>query len=133
MAGNTATICVTTFRAEWDAGVPMVELCERWTITKDQLIRLKTVWELPLRHDRARKREPKLRISRAELRASEASCDLAPAIAAAAAKEREGWTLEVEHSRRGSRSGAPEKRMPKILTMRSIQAAMRHLCDDELC
>lgn len=131
MAGNTATICVATFRAEWDAGVPMVALCQRWTITKDQLIRLKAVWELPLRHDRARKREPKLRISRAELRASEASCDLAPAIAAAAAKEREGWTLEVEHSRRGSHSGGPGDRTPRILPLGNIQAAMRDFCDDE--
>ena len=131
VAGNTATICVATFRADWDAGVPMVDLCQRWTITKDQLIRLKTVWNLPLRHDRARKREPVTRVSRAELRASEASCDLAPAIAAAAAKERQAWTLEIEHSRRGSHSGGAVDRMPKVLSLRTLADSAASLERDE--
>jgi hypothetical protein len=131
MRGNTATICVTTFRAQWDAGMPMVQLCQAWTITKDQLIRLKTVWDLPLRHDRGRKREPKVRLSRAEIRASEESCDLAPAIAAAAARERERWTLEQEHARRGSHSGGASDRQPRILPLANLQAAMRDFVDDD--
>jgi hypothetical protein len=130
MAGSTATICVATFRAQWDAGVPMVELCDAWTITKDQVIRLKTLWGLPLRHDRGRKREPQRGVSLAELRASEASCDLAPAVAAAAARERARWTLEQEHARRGTHSGGSAERTPRILPLASLDAAMRDLSED---
>jgi|DEB19_MinimDraft_3_1074340.scaffolds.fasta_scaffold13510_5 hypothetical protein len=58
MAGNTATISVETFRADWCADVSIASLCVRYTITKDQVIRLRDVWELPLRHDRRRRAKP---------------------------------------------------------------------------
>lgn len=61
MAGNTATISVQAFRADWMTHMPIAALCERWTITKDQVIRLRDVWSLPLRNDRRHRYKPKKR------------------------------------------------------------------------
>jgi hypothetical protein len=58
MAGNTATISVAAFRADWMTHMPMRALCERWTITRDQVIRLAEVWALPRRHDRKLRAKP---------------------------------------------------------------------------
>ena len=58
MAGNTATICMQTFRADWCQHLPIATLCERYTITKDQVVRLRTVWTLPLRNDRRLRAKP---------------------------------------------------------------------------
>jgi hypothetical protein len=52
MAGVTATISITAFRGDWETHMPISALCERWTITKDQVLRLRTLWNLPLRNDR---------------------------------------------------------------------------------
>lgn len=124
MAGNTATIDVQAFRLQWDAGMPMAVMCSHWTITKDQLIRLKTVWELPLRHDRARKRCPLEHPAVAEDRASSAGLALAPGVEARAALIRSRWTLEVEHSRRGTSSGGPSQHLPKIVSLAAIRATL---------
>lgn len=51
-AGNTATIRIEQFRADWLGHLPMRDLAQRYTITRDQVIRLAVVWELPRRHDR---------------------------------------------------------------------------------
>lgn len=59
MRGNTATISLTAFRADWISHVPMRDLCCRFTITRDQVIRLKHVWQLPPRHDRRLRAKPK--------------------------------------------------------------------------
>jgi hypothetical protein len=59
MAGNTATISVDQFRADWLDHTPIGQLCERYTITKDQVIRLRDVWALPLRNDRRLRSKPK--------------------------------------------------------------------------
>jgi len=59
MAGNTSTISVQAFSADWAAHLPMRALCERYTITRDQVVRLAVVWELPRRHDRALRWKPK--------------------------------------------------------------------------
>jgi len=53
--GNTATINVATFRADWVAGLPIAVLCTNYTISRDQVVRLRDIWELPLRHDRRRR------------------------------------------------------------------------------
>ena len=58
MKGQTATIDVTAFRADWMTHMPMRALCQRWTITRDQVIRLKHHWELPPRHDRKLRAKP---------------------------------------------------------------------------
>ena len=59
MAGNTATISVTAFRADWMTHMPMRALCDRYTITRDQVVRLRDVWNLPLRNDRRLRFKPK--------------------------------------------------------------------------
>lgn len=56
--GITSTISVTAFRADWVANLPIAALCERWTISKDQVIRLRDVWSLPLRNDRRLRFKP---------------------------------------------------------------------------
>ena len=58
MKGCTATISVAAFRADWLTHMPMRALCERWTISRDQVIRLKHVWGLPPRHDRRLRAKP---------------------------------------------------------------------------
>lgn len=59
MPGNTATIDVCQFRADWMSHAPMRALCDRYGITRDQVIRLKVVWSLPPRHDRKLRFKPK--------------------------------------------------------------------------
>jgi hypothetical protein len=59
MRGNTATISVAAFRADWLTHMPMRALCERYTITRDQVVRLRDVWQLPLRNDRRLRWKPK--------------------------------------------------------------------------
>lgn len=59
--GNTALISVVEFRAQWDAHVPIRALCENFTVTRDQVTRLKFVWNLPPRHDRRLRFKPKVR------------------------------------------------------------------------
>lgn len=58
--GNTATISVQQFRADWIEGLPIADLCANYTVSRDQVIRLRDIWSLPLRHDRrARARRPR--------------------------------------------------------------------------
>ena len=59
MAGDTATINVQTLRVQWDSHSSMAAICTHWTITRDQLIRLRDVLPLPKRHDRALRYKPK--------------------------------------------------------------------------
>jgi hypothetical protein len=64
MAGSTATISIAAFRADWMTHMPMRALCERYTITRDQVVRLRDVWHLPLRNDRRLRFKPKRSESR---------------------------------------------------------------------
>jgi len=59
MAGNTATIDFSTLKVQWDSHAPMAAICSHFSITKDQLIRLKTVVPLAPRHDRRFRFKPK--------------------------------------------------------------------------
>ena len=59
MAGNTARIDFATLRVQWASHSAMAAICAYWTITKDQLIRLKTAADLPPRHDRRFRFKPK--------------------------------------------------------------------------
>ena len=56
--GVTATISIVAFRADWATHMPISALCERWTISKDQVLRLRDVWRLPLRNDRRLRFKP---------------------------------------------------------------------------
>ena len=58
MAGNTATIDFQTLKLQWASHSSMFAICSCWTITKDQLIRLRDVVPLPKRHDRRLRFKP---------------------------------------------------------------------------
>jgi hypothetical protein len=86
MAGNTAAIDAATLRVQWNSYLPMGAICQHWTITVHQLVRLRVAWELPPRNDRKRRYKPSrderlLDPDADELAASEASLDLAPMVA----------------------------------------------------
>ena len=59
MAGNTSTINFATLRVQWDSHSSMAAICSHWTITRDQLIRLRDVLPLAKRHDRSLRYKPK--------------------------------------------------------------------------
>lgn len=84
--GNTAAIDIVAFRAAWDRHIPIRQLCVDFTVSRDQVTRLKFVWELAPRHDRSLRwkpgrddREPDPDAD--EIAASESSLDLAPWVA----------------------------------------------------
>jgi hypothetical protein len=86
MAGNTAAIDAATLRVQWDSYLPMGAICQHWTITVHQLVRLRVAWDLPPRNDRKRRYKPSrderlLDPDADELAASESSLDLAPNVA----------------------------------------------------
>jgi len=93
MAGVTATISVQAFRRDWARGLTIADLCQRYTVTKDQVVRLRTVWRCELRHDRRKraKPEPEPEPTPEEDAASARSCELAPQVAIRAAAERTNW------------------------------------------
>lgn len=97
MAGNTSRIDAAILRVQWASYLPMAAICSHWTISKDQLIRLRNVWQLPLRLDRKRRYKPSraermLDPDEAELRASESSLSLAPMVAARVTCVQASWT-----------------------------------------
>lgn len=82
MAGQTVTISVQEFSAAWMAGTPIIEIASRYTITREQIDRLRVVWNLPQRRQgsglKTRDDRP---VSSAEDAASGESCEKAPEIA----------------------------------------------------
>jgi hypothetical protein len=97
MAGNTAAIDAATLRVQWSSYVPMGAICQHWTITVHQLVRLRVAWELPPRNDRKRRYKPSrderlLDPDPDELAASEASLDLAPMVAERVTVVHATWT-----------------------------------------
>ena len=104
MAGRTATIDETTLRVQWDSYLPMGAICQHWTITVHQLVRLREAWELPPRNDRKRRYKPS-RLERMldpdedELAASESSLDLAPLVAERVTCVQATWSEEVRAER----------------------------------
>jgi len=58
MAGVTSTISIEQFRIDWRDNKPISLLCEMYSVTKDQVIRLRDVWQLPLRNDRRLRHKP---------------------------------------------------------------------------
>jgi hypothetical protein len=101
MPGNTATIDLDTLRMQWNADVPMVAICTHWTITKDQLIRLRDVLPLEKRHDRSRRFKPRhdRGPSPEEEEASRSSLALAPEIAARTTCVQVMWSHETRMAR----------------------------------
>ncbi len=97
MAGDTSRIDLATLKLHWASHSSYAAICAAWTITKDQLVRLRNVVPLPLRNDRRlRYRPPKSeRPSLEEIAASEASLDLAPWVKARTTCVTAFWTDEV--------------------------------------
>ncbi|NBW23195.1 MAG: hypothetical protein EBR82_86150 [Caulobacteraceae bacterium] len=83
-AGDTSRIDIETLRVQWSSHSSYAEICSFWTVTRDQLIRLRCVLPLPPRHDRRLRHRPERAAppTPEEIAASEASLDLAPAVAA---------------------------------------------------
>lgn len=54
--GNTATISIETFKADWNSGLPIAVICSVYSISKDQVVRLRDIWHLPLRNDRRKRK-----------------------------------------------------------------------------
>lgn len=124
MPGNTTRVERSILELQWDAYIPMAAICQHWTITKDQLVRLRDVWELPLRLDRKRRYKPS-RLERMldpdedELAASQASLDLAPMVAERVTCVQATWSEEVRAERQAIK---PEPfRLARIETPEEMQ------------
>jgi hypothetical protein len=76
--GNTTTIDVQTLRMQWASHSTMASICTYWSISRDQLIRLRDVYSLAKRHDRTKRRkgERYTEPARAERLASEKTLSL---------------------------------------------------------
>jgi hypothetical protein len=99
--GNTATIVVTAFHADWMAHVTMRDLCDRHSVSRDQVVRLRDYWHLPKRHDRKLRKKPERLAAPTpeEIAASEQSLSLAPMIAARVTCVQISWTEATRHER----------------------------------
>lgn len=61
MRGTVSTACLTLqamVRDVWASGSTIAAICQATGVTKDQLIRLRKVLELPARHDRSQRAKP---------------------------------------------------------------------------
>ena len=109
MRGITSTISVAAFHADWMTHMPMRALCERWTISRDQVIRLAVVWELPRRHDRKLRAKP---VRQRDPTTTE--------IRQACIRIQATWSKDVEEDRRVEKSQAfSMKRIPLDSATRS--------------
>jgi hypothetical protein len=102
VAGDTSQVCVATLRVQWDSHSSYAAICTHWTITKDQLVRLRNVLPLPLRLDRRMRYRPNgtgWSLTPEEIEASESSLNLAPLVAARATCVTVNWTDEIRAAR----------------------------------
>ena len=116
MAGNTAAINFATLRVQWDSHSSMASICSFWTISRDQLIRLRDVLPLPKRHDRSLRFKPK-RSDRADPSEDEIWNKLVFRIQAT-------WTEEQELARRVTK--------PQAFSLRVVETPddVRDFLDD---
>ena len=80
---------VTRFKADWLEGLMISEICQRHTLSRDQVVRLRVSLELPPRMDRGRRRT------------ANRETPTQQEIAERAVEVRAGWTPEIERKRRG--------------------------------
>lgn len=130
MAGNTAAIDARTLRLQWDSYLPMGSICQHWTITVHQLVRLRVAWHLPPRNDRRRRYKPSrserlLDPDADELAASESSLDLAPMVAERVTTVQATWSAAEWADRRAAK---PE---PFRLCRLATPDEAREMVDDE--
>lgn len=126
MAGDTSRVCIETLKVQWGSHSSYAAICSFWTITKDQLVRLRNVVPLPLRNDRRLRFRPNgyERPTPEEIAASEASLDLAPMVAARATNESALWTDEIRLQRQVTK--------PTMFRMEPVQTPeeLREAVDD---
>jgi hypothetical protein len=85
------------------AHVTMRDLCDAYSVSRDQVIRLRDYWSLPKRHDRRLRRRPPQEMpepSEQEVAASEETLELAPYVAACVTAIQARWTLQTREERR---------------------------------
>lgn len=106
MAGDTSAVCLKTLRVQWDSGSSYAAICECWTITKDQLVRLRDVVPLPLRIDRRLrfKNDAYETPTPEEDEASMAGLGLAPQVAERATAFSSKWSEETRRLRQVTKS-----------------------------
>lgn len=129
MAGNTAAVDRQTLRIQWDAYLPMAAICQHWTITIDQLVRLRDIWDLEPRNDRRRRYKPKgdekfPEPDSAELAASEGSLNLAPFVAARVTCVQVRWDAATREERQ------VQKATPFRLARIEVPEELREFVDD---
>ena len=127
MRGDTSRIDIATLKIQWASHSSYASLCTFWTVTRDQLVRLRDVVPLPPRHDRRLRYKPPRpeKPTPEEIAASEASLDLAPMVAARATVESSLWTEEVRALRQVKKPAA--FRLAQV----DVPDELRHLLDDE--
>lgn len=84
-----AKVQVPLFKSDWSEGLMISEICQRHTLSRDQVVRLRVSLELLPRMDRGRRRRP----------ASETPTKAE--IAQRAAEIQAKWSPEIERKRRG--------------------------------
>ena len=101
MAGDTSRIDIETLRVQWSSHSSYAAICAFWTVTREQVIRLKRVIPLPPRHDRRLRFRPRRseKPTPEEIAASEASLSLAPMVAERATCVTSQWTDEIRLQR----------------------------------
>ena len=127
MRGDTSRIDIATLKVQWASHSSYASLCTFWTVTRDQLVRLRDVVPLPPRHDRRLRYKPPRpeKPTPEEIAASEASLNLAPMVAARATVESSLWTEEVRALRQVRKPAA--FRLAQV----NVPDELRHLLDDE--
>jgi hypothetical protein len=125
--GDTSRIDIATLKIQWASHSSYASLCTFWTVTRDQLVRLRDVVPLPPRHDRRLRYKPPRpeKPTPEEIAASEASLNLAPMVAARATNESVFWTEEVRALRQVRKATA--FRLAQV----DVPDELRHLLDDE--
>jgi len=125
--GDTSRIDIATLKVQWASHSSYASLCTFWTVTRDQLVRLRDVVPLPPRHDRRLRYKPPRpeKPTPEEIAASEASLSLAPMVAARATVESSLWTEEVRALRQVKKPA--EFRLAQV----DVPDELRHLLDDE--
>jgi hypothetical protein len=126
MAGDTSRIDIATLKLQWASHSSYAAICSFWSVSRDQITRLRDVLPLPLRHDRKLRYRPQRseKPTAAEIAASEASLDLAPMVAARATCVSVHWTDEVRALRRVA------KPQPLKLTPVEMPGELRDVFDD---
>lgn len=108
MAGVTATISLQAFRADWDSHMPYAALCVRYTVTRDQIIRLRNIWGLKPRTDCRLRYKPKR---------SEQKDPTTRQIRAACLRIQATWDDEIREQRRVQKLDGVQPRMIRLADM----------------